>query len=49
MSKRETPMTEERVAKINGFNLDKTGRPNRWLIGWNHDTDRTAKHNRRAA
>jgi hypothetical protein len=49
MSKRETPMTEERVAKINGFNLDKTGRPNRWLIDWNHDTDRTAEHNRRAA
>jgi hypothetical protein len=49
MSKRETPMTEERVAKINGFNLDKTEHGRRWLIGWNHDTDRTAEHNRRAA
>ena len=49
MSKRETPMTEERVAKMHGFNLDKTEHGRRWAIGWNHDTDRTTEHNRRTA
>jgi hypothetical protein len=48
-SKRETPMTEERVAKMHGFNLDKTEHGRRWAIGWNHDTDRSAEWQKRAA
>jgi hypothetical protein len=40
MSKRETPMTEERVAELNGLKLNTTEGGRRWAIGWNRVTER---------
>ena len=46
--KRETQWTEERVANIMGVQLNKSGRAH-LSISWNHDTDRSAEWQQRAA